>query len=358
MSEALVPQLAQEHVTHTYTSPVGAVVVILGVPALIDLENPQDYAFTRIVAKRVQEIIQDSLALNSAPNSVTSHAYEDNVNLPAATVEIIFRGEDVQYGRIPLRVLRQSLERVDSSYHLALSGYSEHKNLHVEQLSEPIVLYLRKGSLVVALRSTDQPSPFAEVIDAGYESMRLILDTVAWLNGDKNALGHGITDDSELFDSLLKAAEVLAPTERDVFREVEIVATSRDKPKSSNPIRERVALSTDTRLRAATERRIIAQKVSRTRQVVFTGVIDGLKERDVDTREGIVHIKVKTSPEDFTSGVAEFVYDNIMLRGIVRAFDRGGEHQFRALQREVRGKWRSKGMQLLELQPVNPVQEE
>lgn len=349
MNDAMAQDLVQGHITYLYTSPVGAIVVIMGVPALVDPNDSGDYTLGRPVAKRVQEIVRTSLSLNSAPNSVTSHNYEETVKLPSSTVEIIFRGENVQYGRIPLRTLRKSLERVDGTYRVALEGYAEAQGLDYSQLPEPTVPYLRRGSLVVAVRSTDQISPFAEVVDAGYESVRLVMGVVAWLNGDRAALKKEIIDNPELFDSLLNAAENLAPSKNDVFDEVEMVSTSDEQIEESTVSRERVILRRETRVAAEAERKIVALRSSRVRQVHFTGNIDGLRERDFKTREGILHIKVKRSPEDYKSGVAEFIYDNLMLPNILRAFSRGGEYVFRVQQKETRGKWDSKEMRLLEI---------
>jgi hypothetical protein len=303
MSNMVARDLVQGHINYLYTSPVGAVVVILGVPALINPDDSSDYTFSRQVAKRVQEIVKTSLSLNSAPNSVTSHNFEESINLPPSTVEVVFRGDNVQYGRVPLRTLRKSIERVDTSYRAALVGYSEFKGFDT--------------------------SPFAEVVDTGYESMRLVMNAVAWLNGDEAALSDDVINDAELFDSLLKAAQELAPGKNDVFTEVEIVSASHEQVQGRAPMRERATLRNETRLRAEVERKVIALRSSRTRQVYFTGIIDGLREQDFKTREGILHIKVKKSPEDWTSSVAEFIYDNVMLRNILTEFSRGGEYVFR-----------------------------
>lgn len=209
-----------------------------------------------------------------------------------------------------------------------------------------IVSYLRAGSLVIPTKTRETVLPTQEVVDVGLESMNLVFQAARWLNGERAALSGAIVDNSEFFDSLLAAAQILSPKDNDKIREVEVRVASKKPDHGTAPEKASVILSSDIKIRATAERQVIARRRARSRRIVLRGRVYSVTQKDSETRGGEMKIAVEVAPDDFAPKNPTLLYDQPLLRTITRAFESGDIYEVRVQQQEINGKWSTKATDL------------
>lgn len=327
--------LVCKSVTHTYTSPEGVVVVVLGVPAwcAVGAEGREECSYDWDVADRLDNVIREALLRDSTPGTVHTMFWGKEAPEIPVDLEIRFRGPEIVYGKTTIRVWRSALERVSSAFRIVARALSERRGLSPRELPSPVIGFVGHGSLTIGLRAAEQGSLFSldELPpDVSLAAMRLIVDASTWLEGEEGALPGEVLADPMLLDAALEAVGELAPGPNEPIHVVELV------PRFRRPEwRRKISLAPGLREKVTASRMKIAVGSGEARQITLVGVIDTLK------LDGEFHMReISQGEPSWGRSTATWLYGGAMLPSLLRFF--GQKAKVTGIQRMERGRWLQK----------------
>lgn len=318
--------LVKKTITYTHTLPSGAVVVILGVPALCDEENEDDFcAFEPEVSERLYDLIDAAAARNPAPGEVVKLLFSDDPETvrPQVDLEVRVRGKGLNFGEIPLSALERLVESTTKAYRIAAKAVA--KRLGVSKTPPyPTVAFVAPGSVVLGLRSSGS-TPLFEEADVGHMALDLILQGVEWA-GEGAPPG----EDPELVAAALESVIELGKQEG----VVELARYGEGGRQWKGVITPELRAKGEERLRE------VVREASRKSLQVFEGLLDAIK------LDGEAHLReLSLKPQEYTGTTLNFRYGPDLLPKLLELFGKRvrlaaeekagpGERDFQALEVE------------------------
>lgn len=288
----------EKQITYTHTLGNGAVVVVVGVPALcMEGEEEELCGFAPEVAERLEALLHAAEAQNPPPGKVISLNFSDDPEAlkPKVDLEIRIRGRGFNLGEIPINILERILEKAASAYRIAARAIATKKGVPVPP--PPKVAFLSPGSVVLGLKGQEEHPLFPEE-DVGHLALDLIFKGVEWA---ERGIPEG--EDPELAVAALESVQELA------IREglVELVRYGGKAP--------RVYITPETAAKGSERIKEIATKTRQSRIHVFEGVLDVLK------LEQEAHLKdLELKPQDYLGKTLSFQYPQELLPQLLRLF--------------------------------------
>jgi hypothetical protein len=207
-------ETGERRISHTYTAPSGATIVVLNVPAVVnqDEDGREDIAFRIDVAERLEDLVNVALA-KAVPDEVTAIRFDDSPSFPEADYSLQFKGPDANFVDATVQTWRLVFDKAYTAIKLSIRAAAGKYDGLIRAAALPRVAFLAPGSITMGIRTSDRLKlfPFDDALgDESELAMQLLMKTSLWLDQKADLPSELIGDDRAL-ETLLRAVEELAP---------------------------------------------------------------------------------------------------------------------------------------------------
>lgn len=333
---SVIAQYEEKNVTYTYTSPEGLVLVVTGVPAIVqeDGKGAELIRYKPAVSRVLFRYLKEAQSIFTEP-TIYATSFEEASFGVSVDVQIRFAGPKVRYEDLDIQQWQEATNLLYRSYHKIGATVKETRGS--KSVLYPTVKAITRGSLVFGLKAKPQvnvqpPLPFAfegqsvaeELPPEEVQILQLLIDGHALIAGGPEP-ENPLLSHPQIRLATYKAVELLSPREKSDIEEIQII------PKSSVVARTETVVFTPSTYQKAKhkvaelEANPIDEKKDR-RDIVIVGQIGTLNRAG---RMTIVNLEVNY-PEDklykttaiFIDGIFEKLTDffkakkRVLFRGI------------------------------------------